>query len=410
MRADIDEEMRRRDLDWLILSGPRICNPDIIYMIGRASILLPIIVKKRGADFTVIHNSMERGEVARWSLKGIDSEDIMTREELKSPGALSRGSAFYQRLFEHMGVSGRVAFYGCDDIHRSFFVLQDLQRSNPSLEIVADLHRSVFQMARETKDARELDLMRDVAEKTCALFEELFAFIRRGRIKGERLVDEEGAPLKLGDLRRMTAIGMARQNLAAAETPIISMGRDAAFPHSLGNDEDELTAGKSIILDIFPRSLSTGYVCDVTRTICIGPAPEPMKKLHEAVMEARDIAMEHLRMGEHFSMPDLRVSEYFDRRGYPTLWKDPRAVEGYAHSVGHGIGLQLHERPRMSVFNRDVEECAFKPGMVLTVEPGLYSLADEMGIRIEDAIILGEDGALEILSPLPRGLEIIPEG
>jgi Xaa-Pro aminopeptidase len=411
MKADLDEEMSRRGLDWLILSGPRYCNPDSKYMLGEASVLHPIIIKRRGEEPTVIHNSLERGEVARWSLRGIDSEEILSRDDLAAiPGAQTRGTLFYARLIERFGITGRLAFYGFDDIQRFSSVLREIAGKHPALELVEDLRGSVFQMARQTKDDRELHLMRDVARKTCLIFEELFRFLKKGRMRDGGLIDEGGAPVTLGDLRRLVYMEMARHNLMAAETPIISMARDAAFPHSLGRDDDELAAGKSIILDIFPRSLSTGYVCDITRTVCIGEAPPRMKALYGSVLEAQKIAMDLLHIGEHFSLPDIKVSEFFHEKGYPTLWKEPRGNEGYAHSLGHGIGLELHERPRLSVFNRDNEECTFKPRMVFTIEPGLYFPGEEMGVRVEDAVILREDGTLEILSPLPRTLEIYPEG
>ena len=106
-------------------------------------------------------------------------------------------------------------------------------------------------------------------------------------------------------------------------------------------------------------------------------------------------------------MPDEVVSDFFENAGFSTLRDNPATREGYVHSLGHGLGLELHEKPGISSLNPD--KSRFLPGMVFTLEPGLYFPDQSIGVRIEDVFVLKDDDTLGILSDIPRTLEVIPE-
>jgi len=411
MKNQIDLEMKRRNLDWIILGGPRHSNPDMTYFLGEVNILRPLLIKKRGEPMVIIHNSLERGEVERLGFEGIDVEEILPRGETRNlKGPFERDLLFFDRLISRFGIRGNCAFYGLDDIHKYYFLQREIEKKHTSITLVCDLEYPLFQSLRITKDEGEIDIIRDVTRRTILVFEALFSYLRSLRIAHDLLLDSDGRRPLLGDLRRLVYTTMACNGLVASEIPIISTGRDAAIPHSVGENSAHLEIGKTIVLDIFPRCVSTSYLTDITRTVCLGEAPPRVKEVYAHVLEAQEIARKTIAIGTPLSHTDGVVCSFFEQKGYETLQSSAGTQRGYIHSLGHGVGLELHEKPRVSVFNNEQESGVFMPGMVFTMEPGLYFPEEEIGVRIEDIAVLHDDNRLEILSTLPRELEIIPEG
>ena len=100
--------------------------------------------------------------------------------------------------------------------------------------------------------------------------------------------------------------------------------------------------------------------------------------------------------------------DHFESLGYPTLRTDTRTEKGYVHSLGHGLGLELHERPRVSHITREPD--ILQPGFVFTVEPGLYFPKDEIGVRIEDVVVVWENGTIENLTTIPTDILVPLKG
>jgi Xaa-Pro aminopeptidase len=184
------------------------------------------------------------------------------------------------------------------------------------------------------------------------------------------------------------------------------MGRDAGVPHNSGNDADVLEEGKPIVIDLFPVQSGGGYYFDVTRTICVGKAPAELRDLHALVREAVDRTMETIHEGSPGRTYQEQVCDLFEARGHKTIRQDERLEEGYVHGLGHGIGLEIHERPNLSgnAANKDRIEA----GSLFTVEPGLYYPSRGLGIRIEDVAWVKPDGSVENLTNIPYELEVAP--
>lgn len=185
---------------------------------------------------------------------------------------------------------------------------------------------------------------------------------------------------------------------------IFAQGRDAGVPHSRGQDAMPLQLGQSIVFDLFPRERGGGYHHDMTRTWCIGYAPPEVQAAYDHVMTAFDIGLEAFGVGKPTYLTQEAVLDYFEAQGHPTGRNQPGTQNGYVHSLGHGIGLEIHERPSMSHLNK---EDVFQVGNVITIEPGLYYPEAGYGIRVEDAFLVREDGTLESLSPFKKDL-ILP--
>lgn len=182
----------------------------------------------------------------------------------------------------------------------------------------------------------------------------------------------------------------------ATET-IVACGEQAADPHERGSGP--LRAGQPIVLDIFPRSGKTGYWGDITRTVCRGPASPELKKMYNAVKAAQAAALKMVKAGAYTDAVHKAAADEMEKRGYKTGTPGGRP-QGFIHGTGHGVGLEIHEAPRVSSANHQ----KMKAGMIITIEPGLY-YPGLGGIRIEDTIAVTQTG-YQMLAPCPKRLEI----
>jgi Xaa-Pro aminopeptidase len=182
-----------------------------------------------------------------------------------------------------------------------------------------------------------------------------------------------------------------------AEETIVAGGSRSADPHERG--EGPLFASQPIVIDIFPRAGKTGYWGDITRTVCRGPAPAALKKQYKAVKAAQAAQLKALKAGVRADEIHRIGAELMDARGFKTEIIDGVA-QGFIHGTGHGVGLEIHEAPRVSPANRK----ALKAGHIVTIEPGLY-YSGIGGVRIEDTVAITKDG-YKMLAPCIKKLEI----
>jgi len=168
-----------------------------------------------------------------------------------------------------------------------------------------------------------------------------------------------------------------------------------------------LRLGTPIIFDIFPRDRETGFFHDVTRTFCLGHAPDAIVHAWDQVKTVFDRVMADLRVGEPCSRYQALACDIFEGLGHPTLRKDPKTEVGYVHSLGHGVGLDVHEGPSLSMLPSNT--AVLRPGNVITVEPGLYYPDDGWGVRIEDTVAFDPAGRLVNLTDYRYDL-VIPVG
>src|SRR5438874_2119227 len=186
-------------------------------------------------------------------------------------------------------------------------------------------------------------------------------------------------------------------NLRAGGTPtgtIVAGGDQACDPHERGFGP--LYANSLIILDVFPRDAKTGYFGDMTRTVLRGRASEAQRKLWETVKAGQALALRRIKAGVDGMAIHKAIQQFFTSRGFPTEVRNGRRV-GFFHGTGHGLGLEIHEYPRL-------QKVTLKAGQCLTVEPGLY-YPGIGGVRIEDVVIVTQTGH-KLLSRFPKVLEI----
>ena len=177
---------------------------------------------------------------------------------------------------------------------------------------------------------------------------------------------------------------------------IISSGDQCCDPHHEGNGP--IKAHTSIIFDIFPRSQKTGYFGDLSRTVVRGRASERLKEAYVTVQAGQEVAYRMIRDGADGKEIHQKILALFQQRGFPTGKINGR-MQGFFHGTGHGLGLDIHEPPRIAV-----SPATLRTGHVVTVEPGLYYLGMG-GVRLEDVVVVTPNGNRN-LTRYPQFLEI----
>lgn len=167
---------------------------------------------------------------------------------------------------------------------------------------------------------------------------------------------------------------------------IVGSGPNGAMPHATVS-ERVIQAGEPIVIDM--GAMVDGYNSDLTRTICAGRADDKFKEIHAIVLEAQLTAERDIRPGMQGKQADGIARQVIEQAGYG---------ENYGHGLGHGVGLAVHEKPGVGRLSEDVLE----PGMVFTVEPGIY-LPGWGGVRIEDIVVMKENG-VEVLTQVSKAL------
>ncbi|MFB6079342.1 MAG: M24 family metallopeptidase [Halarchaeum sp.] len=194
----------------------------------------------------------------------------------------------------------------------------------------------------------------------------------------------DGEPLTSERVKEEIEVALLRRGCALDET-IVACGADAAEPHNRGSGP--LRAGETVVVDIFPRDKSTNYHADMTRTFVKGDPSAEAREFYDVTERAFEAAFDALEPGATGGDVHGAACDVFEDAGYPTLRADPSTETGYIHSTGHGVGLDVHEGPRLS----DGADEELEPGNIVTVEPGLYD-PDVGGVRIEDIAVVTEDG------------------
>jgi Xaa-Pro aminopeptidase len=203
--------------------------------------------------------------------------------------------------------------------------------------------------------------------------------LRLAKIGKGRRLSYRNAPLTSEKLRSIIDTAIMQANGLPAGT-IVAGGKQGCDPHERGHGP--LRANEPIILDVFPRSQKTGYFGDITRTVVKGRASEPIRKLYDTVLRGQKIAFHMMRAETPTTRIHEAVQNFFCQEGYKTARTNGR-MQGFFHGTGHGLGLEIHESPRVGSTSVGV----LKSGHVVTVEPGLY-YPDIGGVRLEDVALV----------------------
>jgi Xaa-Pro aminopeptidase len=405
MKRDLDQAMVDRDLDAIVVSGAVHGNPAMYYMTGGAGLTHAHVIKKRGQDPILLCSPIERDVAGQTGLAVVNTSRYDFIGILQSASSrLEATVELYRRMFEDLGVAGRVGFYGLGDQGRAWVLLDALNDGIDGLEVYGDFDVTAVDAVRATKDSDEIARIREVGQRTVSVVQSTIEFLRSHRVVGDVLVREDGSVLTIGRVHERIGRLMAEQGLEDPEGFIFSMGRDAGIPHSKGTLDEEVALGKPIVFDIFPREAGGGYFFDMTRTFCVGYAPPEVEAAYYDVRGCVEMLVGSYEVGQEARAYQRMTCEFFEARGHPTIGSDTKTESGYVHSVGHGLGLNVHEEPSFS--DNPSNTVRLQPGHVFSCEPGLYYPERGFGVRIEDLIWIDADGRVHNLTGFPMELVI----
>lgn len=394
--------MAKRNLDAIMVAGDEHNNPPRDYLSNGAAVTGGYVVKQRGSAPVMVVNGMEVAEAAKSGLQVYSNNDLGYGELYKSlDGDLTKTTvAFWKRIFERVGIEGgRIGLYGAGEINKYLELARLFEAEYPAYSLVGETGMTLFDEAYVTKDADEIARIRSVAQRTSAVLQATWDYIASHRAEGETVVKPDGTPLTIGDVKRFVRRELLDRDLED-DAMIFAEGRDGGFPHSRGEAEMPLMLGQPIVFDLFPRELGGGYYHDSTRTWSIGYATPEVQQAYDQVMDAFDVAVDNFRVNMPAKALQEAVQDYFESKGHPTTRSHPATSVGYVHSLGHGVGLNIHERPGIGHLSKD----NFQPGNVISIEPGLYYPDQGFGVRVEDLCYIDEGGNLVSLTDFHKEL------
>ncbi len=248
---------------------------------------------------------------------------------------------------------------------------------------------------RVIKSEEEVALITDSLRTTEDALESAVELIRNSTVAPDGTLWIGGKPLTVELVRKAMHLTMMERGCVAQHT-IIAPGVQAVDPHNEGSGP--LRAHEPIVIDVFPQHAGTRYFADLTRTVVKGQASPKLRRMFEAVKHGQEIAYGMIRDGVDGMVVHNAIVTLFDSQGFTTGEQGGR-MQGFFHGTGHGVGLEIHEPPRISP-----KPDLLRAGMVVTVEPGLYYL-DAGGLRIEDMVVVTPTGC-QLLTQAPRVLEV----
>ena len=251
-----------------------------------------------------------------------------------------------------------------------------------------------FFEARLVKSAEEKNSIRKAALAVEEALRETLLFLKKTVIRGDRVYD--GNNIVTSEmLRTMVNVELMKRHCVATRT-IVASGVQGSLPHHEG--EGPIIPNTPIIFDIFPRDADTLYCADMTRTVVKGKASPMVQKMYDTVIKANQQAMKLVAPGVDSTKIHEEAEKVIQENGFETKKENGR-WEGFFHSTGHGLGLDVHELPSVSKRGSILKE-----GHVVTIEPGLY-FEKHGGIRIEDDVFVTANG-FECLTQFPYFLEV----
>ena len=373
MKSDLDALMQSKNLDALLVIGNASHNPPMYYLTGGGHVSAAALIKKRGEPAVLFHQDMERDEAAKSGLKCVSYSTYPYDELLKeADGDPALAAAFrYKRIFTELGLErGRVGLYGHTDVGSAFAAFEPLRRILPDLDLVGETRdESLFMQAMETKDEAEVKRIRRMGKVTTTVVGRVAEYLTSCQVReDEVLLKEDRSPLTIGDVKSRINLWLAELGAENPEGTIFAIGRDSGVPHSTGTESDLLRLCRTIVFDIYPCEAGGGYFYDFTRTWSLGYATPEAQKLYDEVKAVVEKVVDNLDLNAPFKDYQKLVCEEFERNGHKT---------------------PLHT------------DAPVKPGVVMTIEPGLYYPEKGMGVRIEDSFWVNPDGKIEILADYP---------
>ena len=299
--------------------------------------------------------------------------DTQAHEEVKSAKVLIARKSLLQALGDFLTARRKRArgwTIGIEAEHFTIFEKKRLAKAKPSRITLKDAP-SIVERARIVKDADELERIRAAVKLGATLFDRALEVLRPG-VREVEVAAEMELAARRGGAEEMSF------------STIIASGARSALPHGRAS-EQAIPKGAFVVCDF--GVILSGYCSDQTRTVWVGTVQEDARRAYEAVKEAQHAAIDAVRPGIAVGDVDAAARKVLRKAGLGRY---------FTHSTGHGVGLEIHEIPRVADGQKEI----LQPGMVITIEPGVY-FPGKWGVRIEDMVAVTAGGC-EVLTPTSK--------
>ena len=365
-----------------LLYGTKQSAPDLFYLSGFAA-PDPVFLLEIKSKRWLIVSVLEKG---RADQESNESVTVISHEWLKAKTGQTK-------LID--GLTKWIKLNGTDRVSVPRDFPYGISCDLAERGILTDLIKGTVCPERLLKSPSEVESIRHAQQAAVSAMDAAIAQIQQSEIGETRALNFEGAPLT-SELVRTTIRKRLLDFECTAEEVIVAGGAQGAQPHERGFGP--LFAGDAIVMDIFPYHSRSGYWGDLTRTVCRGEASAELQAIYAAVLAGQERGLALTCAGVSGDAIHRAVEAELDAHGFKTdLTADVPC--GFIHSTGHGVGLEIHESPRISR-NAPV----LQAGQMVTVEPGLYYPAIG-GIRIEDTVLVTATGC-EVLVPCEKKFQL----
>jgi Xaa-Pro aminopeptidase len=359
----------------IVLFGETYHHPSILWRTGFLA-PDPVVYIEVDGDATLYVSGLEYRRAqkeARVNVARFDDADFRAR--LSAEGEVAAFGAM---------IVARLAAARADEVLVDPEFPLGLARAIEKGDIVVRSDRPLFENERRAKNEAEAASVRRSQQAAQAAIDRIRAILGAAEVR-DGMLYRAGEPLTSGHLIAAMEIDLLSRGFGADGT-IAAGGSAAADPHV--SDSGHLPAGKGVIIDIFPYGKQSRYFGDITRTFVVGQPTKTWQQMYGAVKAAHDVALSMVRPGANGRDIHRAVCQTLYDAGFGASTKgfERDGVPAMIHGTGHGVGLEVHEPPRVSDLDIELRERD-----VITIEPGLYS-PEEGGVRLEDTVLVTADG------------------
>lgn len=403
MYDEFDKEMRRRRLDTVLVIGEStLGNPELAYVTGTVIPRGGIFIRRREQRPLLVVSNIDVGNAKRGCIKDVRTYSDYGYEKLLKRHGRERGYVkLIDLLLQSLRSRGRIGIYSRNEFSHLLSTTDSLRKLG--YNVAGETDTSLIESLRETKDAAEINRIRNIGTRAARVVEATLEMLRKCTVTSGKL-KLKSKTLTVGMVKSRINVLLAEVDLMAPEGTVFAVGPRSADPHELGVASDPVRANVPIVFDLFPIG-ADGYWFDLTRTYVVGKAPVKIRRMFDTVREVQDRMLHLIQEGTQASAAMNSACDHFEQHGFKTIramLKGDRdaAKVGFIHSLGHGVGLTIGERPYLSLSSDD----KLRRNQVVTVEPGLYE-PGVGGIRIEDTVVI-KKRHIDNLTTLEKELEI----
>lgn len=372
--------------DALLLHADSETDTDLLYATGFV-VPDPVVWFRKGRTSYLVVNQLELGRAREQARVDVVVDATAEREALAK--ALRRPPTPLETM---LSVLRRHRVTSVVVPERFPLATADFLRRR---RIRVKVREGLFFPERAVKRPDEVAAIRTAQAATEAGVAKALDALRRSRIRPDGGLAHKGEVVTSEYLRAIVEAEMLRHGCLGQHT-IVASGDQAVDPHNVGTGP--VRAHQSIIFDVFPRHVASGYYADMSRTVVRGKPSKELRALYDAVLAGQQYGIDRVRAGCKGREIHEGIQKLFEARGYRTGPRDGK-MEGFFHGTGHSLGLAIHEPPGIGLRDETLPE-----GAVVTVEPGLY-YAGIGGVRLEDMVLVRKDGC-ENLTSFPKSLDL----